>query len=208
MDAESIGIIILAAGASTRLGRPKQLLEFGGKTLLERISETAVETELKTVIVLGSDYEKIRASIKHLPVEIVFNKDWEAGMASSIGAGLKKISELEPGLAAAIILLCDQPFINKESIMRLVQTQKETGKSIVASEYGGSLGVPAMFTRNMFGELVVLRGDKGAKSLIEKYKESDLAKVPAPEAEVDIDSEEDFAKLKAFLEEETENSLG
>lgn len=191
-----IGIIILAAGASVRLGRPKQLLRFEGKTLLERIAENALAPDLKTVVVLGANSEKIGKSVENLPVEIVFNKDWQSGMSSSIVVGLKHLLEIQTDLQAVIILLCDQPFVDKNTIYKLIETQKETKKSIVASEYAETIGVPALFTREVFDELLKLDKKNGAKSIIRKYAGNDLARISVPEAAFDIDTQADFERLK------------
>lgn len=198
MDAMSkpkIGIIILAAGASTRLGRPKQLLKFQYKTFIENVVETALETALQTVVVLGANAEKIKPEIENLPIEFVTNENWQSGMSSSIIKGLETSLEIEPNLSAVILLLCDQPFITKETILRLIAAQEKTGKAIVASEYEKTLGVPILFTREMFEELLNLEGDVGAKVLVKKYADKNLAKISVPEAAFDIDTEEDFEQL-------------
>lgn len=195
MKTSEIGIIILAAGASTRLGRPKQLLKFQDKTFIEKIIETALETEIQTVVVLGANSRKIKTAIENLSIEIAINENWQSGMSSSIVKGLRKSSELKPDLSAVILLLCDQPFISKETILRLVKTQKETQKVIVASEYENTVGVPALFTLAVFEELLELKDDVGAKFLIQKYLDKGLAKIFAPEAAFDIDTKEDFDRL-------------
>lgn len=190
-----IGIIILAAGASTRLGSPKQLVEYEGKTLIERISQTAVSTGSPTSVVLGANSEKIISLIKDLDLVIVVNEEWEHGMSSSIACGLKDLKIRVPDLSAAVILLCDQPFVNKEIIQDLVKTHAQTGKNIIASSYGETIGTPALFARKMFGELSQLSGDRGAKGLINKYRNTDLALVSVPEAQFDIDTADDVARL-------------
>ncbi|MGI8668446.1 MAG: nucleotidyltransferase family protein [Aridibacter sp.] len=191
-----IGVIILAAGASTRLGRPKQLLEFKGETLLERIVEDALASELITVVVLGANFGKIKKSIENLPVEIVENDDWQSGMSSSLVAGLKHLLEIQADLEAVIVLLCDQPFVDKNTISELVETQKQTNKKIVAGKYAETVGVPALFMREVFDELLKLDKKIGAKSIIKKYAETDLATISVPEADFDIDTEADFERLK------------
>jgi molybdenum cofactor cytidylyltransferase len=201
MDAinrSKIGIIILAAGASTRLGRPKQLLKFRDKTLIEKIAETALKTNLNTVVVLGANAEKIKTAIENLPVKIAINENWQSGMASSIVTGLEKSLEIEPNLSAVILLLCDQPFITKATILRLVESREETNKTIIASEYKNMLGVPALFSREVFKELLNLEGDVGARFLIKKYESENLAKISVPEAAFDIDTEEDFERVLNF----------
>ena len=195
MKKEDIGIVILAAGASTRLGRPKQLLNFEGKTLIKRVTDTALSTGLETVVVLGSKAIDFRKEVENFSVEIVVNSDWEIGMSTSIKAGLVKLIKQKLSLSAVMFLLCDQPFITKDTISRLVRTQSENTKSIVACEYGDAIGTPALFTKEIFEELLNLEGDKGAKPLIEKYKDTNLSLISAPEAAFDIDTMEDFDHL-------------
>lgn len=193
----NIGIIILAAGASKRLGRPKQLLEFEGRTLLERITENALATDFKTVVVLGANAEKIKTSIKNFPVETIENENWQDGMSSSIVAGLKYLLEIRENLSAVIILLCDQPFIDKEIILKLIKTQETTNKKIIAGKYVETVGVPALFTKDVFDELLKLDRKKGAKLIIKNYAaQNEIATVSVPEAEFDIDTEADFERLK------------
>ncbi len=199
MQTENIGIIILAAGQSKRLGRPKQLLKFQHKTLIERIAETALETEFQTVVVLGANAEKMLPKIKNLPIKIVQNKNWQSGMSSSIVAGLERLLEMKNSLSAVVVLLCDQPFITKDTILKLVKTQRSTGKSIIASQYENTSGVPALFTKNVFDELLSLNAEIGAKSIIKKYSKKDLAGVTFPEARFDIDTEEDLKRVEGKI---------
>lgn len=192
MDAinKKIGIIILAAGESKRLGKPKQLLKFQDKSLLRRITETAIETEQKTVVILGANADKIIGEVKDLSVEIVINEDWQCGVSSSIKSGLEKLLNFN----GVILLLCDQPFINKETISRLIETQAKTQKSIIACKYEKTFGVPALFMREMFDKLLNLKGDSGAKNLMLETGEN-FATISAPEASFDIDTVEDFEAL-------------
>lgn len=192
---KKIGIIILAAGESKRLGKPKQLLKFRGKTLLQRITEIALETENKTVIVLGANADKILGEAGDLTVEIVINEDWRSGMSSSIKVGLEKLIETVAELESVILLLCDQPFVNKETISQLIETQIKTQTQIVACKYENTIGVPALFMREMFDKLLNLTGDSGAKNLMVENSEN-LSTISAPEAGFDIDTTEDFEKLQ------------
>ena len=200
MDAANklpVGIIILAAGGSTRLGKPKQLLQFQGKSLIRRAAENALATKCgKIVITLGASGVEIKKEIENLPLEIVINGNWQSGMSSSIKTGLKKLLEIQTDSSAVILMLCDQPFIDTEMILRLVQTQHETRKKIVACEYEKTLGVPAIFAREIFDELLSLQGDTGAKFLIEKHLHSEVANISVPEAAFDVDTAEDYEELK------------
>lgn len=195
------GCIILAAGDSTRMnGAAKQLLEFGGKTLLRRAADAAIEADFdRIVVVLGSNAEECKKEIEDLPVEITVNKDWETGMSSSIKVGLSAFSN-EENVDAVVVMLCDQPLISSKTLRRLREIFSETGKSIVACRYAGTTGVPALFARAVFDDLTALQKDEGAKKVIKKY-ESETAVIHAPEAAIDVDTARDYEKLKAVLKE-------
>ena len=195
MNESKIGIIILAAGASSRLGKPKQLLRFRGKSLVRRMAENALAFQSPTFVVLGANAGEIKKEIEDLPVEICFNENWQSGLSSSIKTGLKKLLEIEPEASGVILLLCDQPFVDEKTIARLIETRRETQKAIVASEYDNTLGVPAFFARELFDDLLNLRGDRGARFVIEKYTDSKAAKIDAPEAAFDIDTPEDYDRI-------------
>jgi len=195
------GCIILAAGDSTRMnGAAKQLLEFGGKTLLRRAADAAIETDFdRIVVVLGSNAEEFKKEIEDLPVEIAVNKNWETGISSSIKAGISGLID-EENIVAVVVMLCDQPFVTTKILRRLRETFNETGKSIVACLYAETTGVPALFARAVFDDLIALQKDEGAKKVIKKY-EPETAVIHAPEAAIDVDTARDYEKLKAVLKE-------
>ena len=191
----SIGIIILAAGASSRMNRPKQLLEFEGKTLLRRAVETALETVfLPVVVTLGANFKLMKPEIEDLPVEIVFNENWQSGLSSSIKAGIEKLLEIAPDIAAAVIALADQPFVTSNHLNLFAEKFVRTNCPVIAAGYSQTYGVPALFSREIFDDLHELSGDKGAKSMIEKHRRS-LSTIALPEAAVDIDTPQDLAQL-------------
>ncbi|HYJ90141.1 MAG TPA: nucleotidyltransferase family protein [Pyrinomonadaceae bacterium] len=198
MTKNQVAILILAAGGSSRLGRPKQLLEFRGKTLLRNAVEAAIGADADHITVVTSPdlEEAIKNDLKDLSVDLILNPDWQTGMSSSIRVGLMHIIETVPKPAAIVITLCDQPLVTAETLSRLITEYRESDKPIVASEYNDTVGVPALFGRSMFSELLTLTGDKGAKSLIAKHQ-SDTIRVPVPEAAMDIDTVGDF---EAFTE--------
>lgn len=190
----NIAIIVLAAGASTRLGQPKQLLQWKGKTLLTSICETALAIEKGGVIVvLGAHFEAIQPNIEHLPVQIVINKKWNEGMGSSIACGM---AHLPPTVDAVLLLLCDQPFVSQALLNRLVETWQLSSRPIVAAQYGDILGVPALFDHSCFEELSKLNGQQGAKTLI-MANPQEVAAVPFPEGAIDLDTPEDWNCLNA-----------
>jgi molybdenum cofactor cytidylyltransferase len=192
----SIGLILLAAGASTRLGNfPKQLLEFRGKKLIRRAAENALASQCaKVCAVLGANAERIKSEIDDLPIEIVINENWQAGMSSSLKCGLKKLLEIEPSLSAVAVQLTDQPLIDAAIINCLIEVFLDTRKSIVASQYAETVGVPAIFARPLFADLMNLAEDAGAKRIIKKYSAS-VEIISIPEAAFDVDTPKDYEDL-------------
>jgi len=189
------GIIILAAGSSSRFGNTKQLLHFKGKTLLQHTMEEAAEAGAEPVLVVtGANADEISKEIKNEKVEIVFNKNWEQGMASGIVMGLKNAIILNKELENIIITVCDQPFVSSSLFQQLFQKQNESAKHIVASAYADTIGTPALFTIKYFVALMGLTGDQGAKGLLKKYSK-DLATVDFPDGYIDIDTKEDYENL-------------
>ncbi|CDM66711.1 nucleotidyltransferase family protein [Pyrinomonas methylaliphatogenes] len=188
-----IGIIILAAGRASRMGNePKQLLKLRGKTLLRRAVEAALRTELRTIVVLGAQHEACQREIEDLPIKIAINEDWPTGISSSLKKGISVSMEEE--LDGAIIMLCDQPRVTSETLLRLRDAFIGSKKPIAACSYGSAIGAPALFGRETFVEFATLQGDEGAKKLIAK----DLTRatiVNAPEAAFDIDTYQDFQRL-------------
>lgn len=193
-----IAAIILAAGSSTRMNggaQPKQLLEFGGATLLRRAAQTAIAANFNSVtIVLGANAERLRREVEDLPVEIALNENWQSGMSSSIKIGLSSFAD-ENAADAAIFTLCDQPLVSVELLRRLCEIFACAGKTIAACKYEGTFGVPAVFARAHFAELTNLRGDEGAKKIIKKHIGETIF-IRAPEAALDVDTRRDYEKLK------------
>lgn len=193
------GIVILAAGSSSRLGEPKQMLPYKGKSLLWQAAHTALSTGLQPlVVVLGAGYDAIRKELQGMKLQVVENQHWAEGMSGSVKAGLTAALELDPKLDAVIFMVCDQPYVNKEVLDELVKTKVSTGKAIVASRYHNNLGTPALFTRGVFAALLELEGDTGARKLI-KQRELDVAVVDFPQGAIDIDTKNDY---DLFLQEE------
>lgn len=187
----NIGGLLLAAGGSRRMGTPKQLLEFEGRTLLQRAAETLIDSNCDPiVVVLGAEYSQSQVEIGGLPLAICFNGNWQSGMSSSIKAGLNELIRIEPELAAVMITLCDQPHTTADHIDLFATEFRRSAASIVAAEYGGTLGVPALFSRAMFIDLLRLEGDKGARDLIRNSKNT--KRIILDEAAFDIDTPEDM----------------
>jgi molybdenum cofactor cytidylyltransferase len=192
---ESCGLILLAAGASRRLGQPKQLLMVNGESLLHRSIQVAIESALGPVIlVLGAHAALIKQTSLPGNIQIVEHADWSAGMASSMQAGLQALLLAAPETAAVIFMVCDQPYITASVLRSLQQKKAATGKKIVYSLYSIGKGVPALFDKSLFSELFSLQGDAGAKKLIEQYP-GECASISFPLGNVDVDTREDFEQL-------------
>jgi len=188
-----VGVIVLAAGGSARMGSPKQLLSYRGQTLLRRAAETALGSiGERVVVVIGSHAQRMREELDGLPVSVVENRDWRTGMSSSIRAGLEELASIDPD--GVVLMLCDQPFVTVELIDSLVVTQRQTGKLIVASSYEDVRGVPAFFSRELFPELMSLTADEGARRLIQNHPAL-VASINFPEASIDIDTPPKYQQL-------------
>jgi molybdenum cofactor cytidylyltransferase len=194
-----VATILLAAGNSSRLGRPKQLLPFGRSTLLRHAAETAIAAALGPVtVVLGAVEQPCRDTLSGLPITIVVNAAWQEGMGTSIARAMQGIGETSH--RAALIMLCDQPAITPGVLRSLDQHQRTTGKSIVASQWDATLGPPALFTAEHFPQLRLLQGHQGARSLFQNP--AILSSLVCPEAALDIDVEEDLPSLRLLAGEE------
>ena len=186
-----VGVIVLAAGGSSRMGSPKQLLRYGGQTLIRRAAQTAVESSCDLVtVVIGNDAPQMRRELEDLPVSVVENQNWQTGMSSSIRAGLDDLRGHD--LDGVLIMLCDQPFVTAGILNDLITTHSKTGKPIVASRYDTIQGVPAFFSRELFKELTLLSADEGARRIIAKHPEL-VATINFPEGAIDIDTPHDYA---------------
>lgn len=194
-------IIILAAGSSTRMGKPKQLLTHNAYSFLTHMSNISIEVNAGIVIVvLGYNAQLLEKELDGKKVFKVINKEWVEGMASSIRCGLNTLAEIEPSCDKLIFVACDQPFVSALVLNKLIKMHKETGKPIVASSYQNTVGIPALFHKSLFPELKKLRGDSGAKKIILKHKEM-MAEIPFPLGSIDIDTMNDYEKLnKTILE--------
>ena len=191
----SIAVIILAAGRSARLGSPKQLLSYRGKTLLQHTIDTALESQASPIlVVLGSGKDAIKKELEQKQVFILENSSWESGMASSISCGITNLQELAPESKAVILMVCDQPFVDTKLLNNLITKHKDTRQSIVASSYANTLGTPALFHQSLFSELLVLEGESGAKSLIKKYS-LQTGFVSFDQGSIDIDTRENYRNL-------------
>ena len=177
------------------MGRPKQLLPYNGKSLLENAVDAANETEANPVIVvLGANAAQLEKELDEKKVHIVENKEWEEGMASSIRCGMQTLKHIAPSTDGVILMVCDQPHVSSSLLNDLIATQKKTTKPIVTSHYNDVAGPPALFHRSVFPELLALKGEAGARKIVEKYHDN-LATVSFEQGAIDIDTEDDYKTL-------------
>jgi molybdenum cofactor cytidylyltransferase len=196
MKQKEIGLIILAAGGSTRLGTPKQLLEFKGETLLRRIARESLASICRPVlVVLGAQADEIKNELNGLDVYIAENSNWRDGMGSSIKTGLEKLPAIENAIAGVVLTTCDQPFVTSATINKLVETYRKAETRIIASAYQKTLGVPALFSKEIFPLLKELPSSNGAKQIIKQFQ-SEIIGVSFPEGAIDIDTKEDYEALQ------------
>lgn len=192
----SIAAMVLAAGASRRLGQPKQLLKYRGETLIERAIRMANEAGAAPVIaVLGAHFEIICASIAFNDSILSINDRWQRGIATSIQSGLRTLEVVGKDAAGILIMSCDQPRLTAEHLRALIEAFNAQGqRAIVASAYAGVHGVPAVFPRSVFTDLRTLKGDQGARALF-AHPPCSLIALDFEGGEVDIDQPSDLAEL-------------
>jgi molybdenum cofactor cytidylyltransferase len=189
-----IGIIVLAAGSSTRMGESKQLLEVDGETLIARAARTAISSGMNpVVVVLGAAEKEHREALKDLQVELVVNIHWQHGMGSSLKVGLAFMQK-KADVDAVIVMLCDQPLLTATHLTELGARFISTGKPIIASFYAGTAGVPALFAKSLFAGIAGLPDAEGAKKIILEHPHETVA-IVFPEGSIDLDTPEDYRKF-------------
>jgi len=209
----SVGAVVLAAGGSSRFGQPKQLLTFRGETLVGRAVRAAAAAGCEPIlVVVGENREAIKLALdiresrissfsslervaRPRPT-IIENGEWRRGVGTSIRRGLEQLPNF---VEAAVVLACDQPYLDASIVSQLIAALAETGKPIVASSYADTLGVPALFDRSCFDDLLALPDDSGARSLI-AARPNDVAAIPFEKGAIDIDTPSDFQRLIAESE--------
>ena len=190
-----VAAVVLAAGGSARFRKPKQFAPFRGETFIRHIVAAAIEARCTPVLVVtGKDSARIGLELSGLTVSIAVNPHWQSGLGSSIVVGIRHAMNLAPDIDAALLLTCDQPFVNAAVLTQLIQFRLTTGKPIVASAYAETLGIPALFDRSCFPDLLRLKGDSGAKGII-LARPDDVASFDFPAGKIDIDTAADYEKL-------------
>lgn len=191
-SARGLHVVVLAAGASSRLGQPKQLVKLGGRPALHTVVSNAVAVAGQSVtVVLGAHAQDMTRLLAHSPASVIVNRHWEEGIASSLRYGLAAVPSTS---TAVLVMLGDQVAVTADDLKRLINAWKGHDTVIAASVYQGHVGVPAIFPQWCFTELRELRGDRGARLILERHSQR-LAHVQMPNAAIDLDTPEDLIAL-------------
>lgn len=194
-DRCKIPLILLAAGESRRMGTPKQLLSYKGRSLIRHAATEAIGSNCdRVIVVLGAYGDRITPELDNLPVHICQNERWHQGMSTSIATGIKVLLEVNSSFDAAIVTLIDQPLITAKVYNQLIERYYRTRSKAIASTYSQTIGVPALFDRNLFAELCNLQGKGGAKRLLQHHS-NPKHNLAVPEAALDIDTPTDYQNL-------------
>jgi molybdenum cofactor cytidylyltransferase len=188
----SIGIILLAAGSSSRMGQSKQLLKVNETSLIVHAASQAIETGMTPiVVVLGANEHAHRQALANLKLDIVFHPGWEKGMGGSLKSGLNQLLKIAPETEAVIVMVCDQPLLKAGHLQKLMANYSAARCHVVASGYSGTAGVPALFDKVLFPEIQGMPDEEGAKKIILRHSKKGIV-VDFPEGSVDMDTPEDF----------------
>ncbi|MFV8281283.1 nucleotidyltransferase family protein [Christiangramia marina] len=197
----NIAVLILAAGSSKRLGKPKQLVKFKNKTLLQHSIDVSEALDLsEKIIVLGANEEKILNEVDLKNHKLLINSNWQKGMSTSLKKGLEEIRNLHPTIEHVLVLLSDQPFISELVLQELIDKHLTANCLASFSQYQEIPGVPAIFSREIFPDLMRIEGDRGARDLI-KNGFTNYQLVSFEKGIVDIDTEKDLQFLKKLEHE-------
>lgn len=188
-------MVILAAGASRRMEKIKQLLPWKNTTLLEHAIQEGLASEIDAVfVVLGANAEQISNSISHLPVQTVINANWERGMGTSIACAMQEIHNYSENFDAVLIALTDQPLLEKIYFNNLINSYLNNNKNIIASQIKNGAGVPVILSAGYFEALANLDQDFGARKIIANHPE-DVILVNPGDKIVDVDTKEAYEAL-------------
>lgn len=191
-----IEVLIMAAGASRRLGQPKQLLEYKGETLIRRISNEAINANIGHVtVVTGFDHENIEKQISDLKLDVFFNQEWDEGLGASIRNGLKHILAERPDTNAILLTMSDQPKVDASHLKKLANAYDSNRTMIIASAYSSTFGVPVLIDSFYFDKLKELKGDEGGKKILANYIKN-IVEIPFIDGKIDIDEKKDLKTLE------------
>ncbi len=197
-SAEHTAVLLLAAGASRRLGQPKQLLPLGGRPMLLRVAQQLHSPAWQLFVVLGAAADEVAPLLAPLPLLPLLHDRWAEGMGSSIAFGVDAILCARPATTTIIIAVADQPLLQAQHLQALLDLQRLSGQAAVASRYSpDSWGTPCLFTAGCFDRLRQLQGEQGAKSIMHHFSSLPPACIDFPEGITDIDTPADWL---AFLQ--------
>lgn len=171
------------------------MVKIGDKSLIQHSAEVALAITEKVIVVTGAYANEVSEELIGFPVRLVYNHQYESGIASSICSGVCELINYHPQIENIILLVCDQPHISVNFLQQLIDKRQETKKPIVACAYQQTIGTPALFHKNYFPSLLELKADVGAKKIMQKHPE-DVATIDFPLGFIDIDTEEDFNNLQ------------
>lgn len=194
MPSTTVSAVLLAAGGSRRMGRPKPLLPFAGEALIRRVARRVLAAEpTELLVVLGHRSAEVAETIADLPLRLIQNPEWEQGQSTSVAVAVRAFS---PTAGAALFIPCDQPHLTPEVLRKLSRAHRESGSAIVVPTVGGERRSPVLIAAGLFPELLALRGDRGARQIFADHQE-DLQEVPITDrrALLDIDTWEDYEQL-------------
>jgi len=187
-----VAVIILAAGGSSRMGSPKQLLKVHGKSLISHLAGVAITACLgPVVVVVGANSDQVREQLRHLDVHFVFNENWSEGIASSVRSGILYLQQNLPDINAAFVMLADQPLVDVTLLRTMATASRDSGQSVITCDYGSVTGPPTLFKSNHFAALLELHGDEGAKKVV-KENPATVCIVPFAGGKTDLDTPEDY----------------
>ncbi len=194
----ALGVVVLAAGAASRYGAPKLALPVGGVPLVRRAALVSLSVDTNVVVVVGAHREIIEPLLADLRVTVAFNADWSSGMGCSLSFGIKRLREIAPNCRSVLIALADQVLVDEGDLERLLSAHNAALDRIAAASYDGVLGVPCLFPNEYFDELERLQGDVGARDILKRHIDAVVA-VPMSRARFDIDTPDDYARVRAEL---------
>ena len=193
--------VILAAGSSSRMGKPKQFLKIDNETLIQKAANAAMDAGAgETIIIAGLDHDLIKTELHRSTIQVIVNPHSELGIGSSLKFGVQFVMKNFSDYDAAVIMVCDQPLVTSNHLGKIISEYKNTKSPIVASSYSGRNGVPVLFHRSMYEKLLTIKDQQGAKNIIEQN--STLVKsIDFPEGAIDIDTPEDYENFRLKIQD-------
>lgn len=191
-----LAAVVLAAGASSRYGAPKQLLRIAGESLVRRAARAALDAGCEVAVITGAHAPLVTAELKDLPLRLLHNADWEQGMGGSIACGFNDLLRRADAAPAALLCLADQPLVGVGELQRLMEQYRAAPNRIIISDYGDARGPPCLFPAEFYAELAALKGPAGARAVLAAHP-SRVATAAVPQAAADIDTPEDWLHLNA-----------